>query len=357
MKKIIVVVALAVALTLAFAATASATSAKTWNYQEDYYSWGSVSGNGIGQVGFELGSGGSTTTVGLANTNPANPGVHANYQTTTAKCAICHSVHRAKSGGVKLLNTATATCAGCHIAGTSTVTNVVIAWGTTAAPLAGPHGSSTGGELTTCTNRACHTTSPHGANGSAYALFRSKLLTDAVDAQVADALADSANSGIDATFLAGTSGTADEQDAVRTGYTCASEGCHEQTQLPVIKAGWSELREVIYPLGNVPGNQILKTGHMTGSAPTTETLSAYAPIAGCTSCHEQADAATRTGYTFPHAQRATGTGSGTQNYLWMSIAGDTTDALTPMTNSNMKSMDGACLKCHRTTTEGIGLTH
>ena len=37
--------------------------------------------------------------------------------------------------------------------------------------------------------------------------------------------------------------------AVMVGYTCASEGCHEQTQLPVIKAGWAELREVIYPLG------------------------------------------------------------------------------------------------------------
>jgi len=346
MKKIIVVVALAVALTLAFAATASATSAKTWNYQEDYYSWGSSQGSGlnttttVGAAQSTLGSGGSTTTVGFANTNPANPGVHANYQTTTAKCAICHSVHRAKSGGVKLLNTATATCAGCHISGTSTVTNVVIAWGTVAAPLAGPHSSTNG----SCTSRACHTTSPHGANGSAYALFRSRLLTDAVDAQVADA-------------AAGTAGTADEQDAVRTGYTCASEGCHEQTQLPVIKAGWSELREQIYPLGNVPGNQILKTGHMTGTAATTETLSAYAPIAGCTSCHEQADGTTRTGYTFPHAQRATGAGAGTQTYLWMSIAGDTTDALIPMTNSNMKSMDGACLKCHRTTTQGIGVTH
>jgi len=355
MKKTILVVVLAVALTLAFAATASATSAKTWNYQQDYYSWGSTAGNGMSAVASEtLGQGGSASEAsGFANTNAANPGVHANYQTTTAKCGICHSVHRAKSGGVKLLNTATATCAGCHIAGTSTVTNVVIAWGTVAAPLAGPHSSSNG----SCTSRACHALSPHGAGGSSYALFRSKLLTDAVDAQVADALADSANSGIDAAFLAGTSGTADEQAAVRAGYTCASEGCHEQTQLPVIRAGWSELREQIYPLGNIPGNQILKTGHVTGSAATSEGASAYAPVAGCTSCHEQADAATRSGYTFPHAQKATGTGAGTQTYLWMNIAGQVGDPLVPMTNSNMKSFDGACLKCHRDGVDGIGLTH
>jgi len=353
MKKSFISLALAVALVLAFAATASATSAKTWNYQEDYYSWGSVSGNGIGQVGFELGSGGSTTTVGYANTNPTNPGVHANYQTTTAKCGICHSVHRAKSGGVKLLNASVATCAGCHISGTSTVTDVVIAWGTVAAPLAGPHSSTNG----SCTSRACHATSPHGAGGSTYALFRSKLLTAAVDAQVADALADSANSGIDAAFLAGTSGTADEQDAVRVGYTCASEGCHEQTQLPVIRKGWSELREQIYPLGNVPGNQVLKTGHMTGTAAANNAAGSYAPVAGCTSCHDQTDATTRSGYTFPHAQRATGAGAGLQTYLWYNIAGSTVDAPVAMENSNMKSFDGACLKCHRTATEGIGIDH
>ena len=134
-------------------------------------------------------------------------------------------------------------------------------------------------------------------------------------------------------------------------------GCHEQTQLPVIKAGWSELREVTYPLGNVTGNQIKKTGHMTGSAASSSGASAYAPIAGCTSCHDQADIATRTGYTFPHAQRATGTGAGTQTFLWYNIAGSTIDAAVPMTNSNMKSFDGACLKCHRTATEGIGITH
>ncbi len=368
MKKSFISLALAVALVLTFAATASATSAKTWNYQEDYYSWGSNFGNGIQNPEASAGSNDATNTLGnggmptVFNTNVANPGVHANYQTTTAKCGICHSVHRAKSGGTKLLNSATASCAGCHIAGASTVTDVVIAWGTDAAPLAGPHGSSSNGTDTptsSCATRACHATSPHGAGGSTYALFRSKLLTAAVDAQVADALADSANSGVTAAFLAGdmTGFSADEADSVRTGYTCASEGCHEQTQLPVIRKGWSELREQIYPLGNIAGNQILKTGHMTGTAAANNAAASYAPIAGCTSCHDQADGATRTGYTFPHAQRATGTGSGTQTFLWYTIAGSTVDAPVDMTTTNMKSFDGACLKCHNSGAAGIGITH
>jgi hypothetical protein len=218
-----------------------------------------------------------------------------------------------------------------------------------AAPLAGPHRSTNG----SCVDKACHATSPHGSGGSDYALFRSKLLTAAADLQVADALADSANSGIDAGLLAGTSGTVDEQAAVRAGYTCASAGCHTTTQLTVLKAGWSESRDTTHDAGV----QILKGGHVSGSAATSEGASAYAAVAGCTSCHDQVDTTTRSGYTFPHAQRATGAGAGVQTRLWMNIAGTTTDTPVPMTDSNMKSFDGACLKCHRTGTTGIGITH
>ena len=229
MKKTIFVMALAVVLVFALAATALATSAKTWNYQADYYSWGSVPGNGIPTSGTVTLGMAVDRVLGSANANPtAGGGVHSNYQTTTAKCGICHSVHRAKSGGVKLLNTATATCAGCHISGTSTVTNVVIAWGTVAAPLAGPHSSTSG----SCTDRACHATSPHGVGGSQYGVFSAKLLTAAVDAQVADAAADPTTSGVTAALLTGAGANTDftgASDAVRVGYTCASEGCHEQT--------------------------------------------------------------------------------------------------------------------------------
>lgn len=357
MKKSILVVALAVVLVFALAATALATSAKTWNYQADYYSWGSVSGNGIPSVTNTntLGEGGTitTATAPVLNSNPANPGVHAGYTTTTAKCGICHSVHRAKSGGVKLLNTATATCAGCHVSGTSTVTNVVIAWGTIAAPLAGPHDSSGSKGATSCTDKACHATSPHGANGSAYGLFASKLLTAAVDAAVSAAAANPTSSGVTAALLTGAGQSTNftgDSDAVRVGYTCNSAGCHEQTMLPVISAGWSEQRETVYPLGVT----IAKTGHMTGALPMGTV--AYAPVASCVSCHDQVDATTRSGHTFPHAQRATGAGSGQQTYLWYNISDTTTGTLDPMINSNMKSFDGACLKCHRTGTAGVGIT-
>ena len=367
MKKTMIVMAIAVVLVFALAATALATSAKTWNYQADYYSWGSVSGNGI-QVATgtantstnTLGLGGAVVTnasytSGIKNSNQTvGGGVHSNYTSTTAKCGICHSVHRAKAGGVHLLNTADASCAGCHISGTSTVTNVVIAWGTTAAKLAGPHSSASG----SCTARTCHATSPHGVGGSQYGLFNAKLLNAAVDAIVASAAAVPAQSGVTSALLLGAGQNAaftGASDAVRVGYTCNQEGCHEQSLFAVVNAGWSEFKEGQYP-GTEPWdlNGVKKTGHISVSAVGS---TAYTAASSCAGCHDQTDATTRSGYTFPHAQRATGAGAGVQTYLWYNIAGNTTDTKVPMQNTNMKSFDGACLKCHRTTASGVGITY
>jgi hypothetical protein len=362
MKKTLFVMALAVVLVFALAATALATSAKTWNYQADYYSWGSNYGNGI-QVSTgtantstnTLGLGGAVVTnasytSGILNSNQtAGGGVHSNYTSTTAKCGICHSVHRAKGDGVHLLNTSDATCAGCHISGTSTVTNVVVAWGTTAAKLAGPHSSASG----SCTSRSCHATSPHGVGGSEYGLFNAKLLNAAVDEAVSAAASNPASSGVTAALLTGAGANTNftgQADAVRIGYTCNQAGCHEQSQFAVIKAKWAENKEGVYP-GTEPWT-VSKTGHLSVSAVGT---TAYTAASSCAGCHDQTDSTTRSGYTFPHAQRATGAGAGVQTYLWYNIAGNTTDAKVPMQNQNMKSFDGACLKCHRTTTSGVGI--
>jgi len=147
--------------------------------------------------------------------NPTNPGPHANYLATTAKCGMCHSVHRAAGDGTKLLPTDDVTCAGCHTQGT-TVTSKIITWatlndgwvpafdgggeltnGSTAGGGGGPHNDSaatliedglwdgTGaipesnyepGHRYGCFTRRCHATNPHGANSSKYKLFAAKLL-------------------------------------------------------------------------------------------------------------------------------------------------------------------------------------
>ncbi len=70
----------------------------------DYYAWTTTPGPRD-----------TGTPLGEVGANPANPGAHANYLATTAKCGMCHSVHRAAGAGTKLLPTADATCAGCHV--------------------------------------------------------------------------------------------------------------------------------------------------------------------------------------------------------------------------------------------------
>lgn len=371
MKKTLIVIALAAALTLAFSATAFATSAKTWNYQEDYYSWGSTAGNGMSAVASEtLGQGGSAGEItGFANTNAANPGVHAGYLANTAKCGICHSVHRANATGTKLLNTATATCAGCHRAGASTVTKVLVTWQT-----GGPHSSGTDAS---CNSRGCHLNNPHGAGASQYKIFAAKLIgnmplvTDSgakADLSVAYAVANSGASGITADMLNGVTAIDNgTRQAIVVGYTCNSAGCHEQTMLPVINKNYAESRETTYP----SGLYTMKTGHITAAADASFTAgvtsgatahASFNPINGCTSCHDQTDSLTRTGFTFPHSQTAAGTsnlGAG-RAYLWMGIASNASGSdLTAMTDPNMKSFDGACLKCHRSSDglSGIGVSH
>ena len=315
----------------------------TWG-ADDYYSWTSTATVG----GAALGSLGA---------NPENPGVHAGYQATTAKCGICHSVHRANAAGTRLLDTATATCAGCHRAGTSTVTDVVVSWED-----GGPHGSGVDGS---CLSRSCHTSSPHGVGASEYAIFAAKLISDGVDAVLeatSGPLSNETSSGITVADLEAdpSSGwSAQVRSLVVSGYTCNQAGCHEQTMLAVVSKGWAEERAVT---PDAPyAAWVLKTGH-SGSAEASATHASYAPVAGCTSCHDQADAATRSGFTFPHSQTAHATASsntGTARaWLWMTYAGSLGATPTPVGEGD-KALDGTCLKCHRDTggTAGIGITH
>lgn len=352
MKKTITVLVLSVALVFAFAATANATSAKTWNYQADYYSWGSYSGNNYTV----------STTLGNIGANPTNPGVHGNYLANTAKCGICHSVHRANASGTKLLNTATATCAGCHKAGVSTVTNVLVTW-----QAGGPHSSGTDAS---CNSRLCHLNNPHGAGASDYKIFAAKLINNEtsmtasgakIDASIQAALANYTQSLITTADLnAEVTSTWDvyTRRAVVVGYTCNSWGCHEQTMLTVLNKNYSEDRLSQYPESF--GTEIPKTGHLT-SAAATSTHASYTSVTSCTSCHDQTDSLTRTGFTFPHSETPAGAsnlGAG-RAYLWMGYAGAKGDALTAMSTTDMKAYDGACLKCHRDTgsAAGIGIDH
>ena len=55
-------------------------------------------------------------------------------------------------------------------------------------------------------------------------------------------------------------------------------------------------------------NRDSKTGHVAGTFAAVPGSGSYAPIAGCTSCHDQTDAANTVAgnFTFPHGQTPTG---------------------------------------------------
>lgn len=321
---------------------------KTWSYP-DYYAWDTRRNPLLMEIG----------------ENPYNPGVHGNYLASTAKCGICHSVHRARADGVKLLNTADATCAGCHSAGVSTITAVVVSW-----QEGGPHGS---GDSASCLSRSCHLGNPHGAGGSQYKIVAAKLLSPEVDAALATAVSNESSSGIGLANLNAEVLTADggwdeaTRSAVRTGYTCNQAGCHVQTMLTVLEKGWAEQRLAASGDPEEPGAGpfVSKTGHLSRGTP--DGTSSFTPVTGCVSCHDQTDSATAgvsystvSGYTFPHSQTPTGVGNtgSDRAWLWMTIAGNAGgDDADFMRSPIDKAKDGACLKCHRDVGNraGIGL--
>ncbi len=383
-----------------------------FRYRRDYYKWTTTpgprdSGPALGSIG----------------DNPTNPGAHANYLATTAKCGMCHSVHRAAGDGVKLLPTSDATCAGCHTGGTAITAKIVTwtpydtewvpevdpanplypvgsaAWlaatdaqrvaaitNKTAAGGAanggGPHNDSaldliadgywdgTGdtpepsyelGHRYGCFTRRCHATNPHGANSSKYKIFASKLLfndpanddlegdgtyggLDAVwdDLGATDAAVErfvSANSSIMATTAAGditingAAPDANETHALVAGLTCGrpsnpstgEDECHAEAAYAIVDKGIKEDRN--HATGITSGNAYRtdntgaealgyggndnrdsKTGHVAGTFAAVPGAASYAPIAGCTSCHDQTDSANTVAgnFTFPHGQTPTG---------------------------------------------------
>lgn len=364
-RRSVLVIAMAVALVFLFAASAYAsflapTRARTWNWMADYYTWGSPIGSGV--------AGG--TLLSATGANPTNPGVHANYLANTAKCGVCHSVHRAAGDGVQLLGTNNPTCAGCHIIG-STVTNLVVNWG------GGPH---SGGNPLACQARACHINNPHGAGGSQYAIVAAALLNPATDALLVTPTANPVASGISVDELNAVAGSVwpdSTRSLVRTGYNCNI--CHSSTTLAVVNRGWADMRHT-----NAAGFAdplVPKQGHIGVAGITVDaaelwvsngvtttvvetTQTAFAGVSDCESCHDQTDPQTSTGFTFPHGQTtAAGAGSnmpdGTRAFLWMGWSGGVGQTLTPITTNDMKAYDGNCLKCHRNNagTAGVGLTY
>lgn len=324
MKKTIVL-ALAIVLLFAFAATAYATTAS------GYVAWSSAAPNNA----------------------PATP--HKGYASNTNKCAVCHAVHKASDTGQVLLRSTVAdACTYCHI-DTATGTGIVpffiyngnvaaYSADTTYAPFGGGVAHNTG-----CSN--CH--SVHGAytlDGSRSA----KILKDW----------DYAPWGRpNSTFVLAKWGSAAaiSSDANQNSQVTAwCSGCH-----PYFVEAYEST--ITYYSGFGVGGTASRTGSTLTSIKShimtdlaggytngvaniaSGTDVAWAPSVYCRSCHDAGSTDAVSGViaaSFPHY-----TG---QYYRFLTVG---ESMATSGSTNTTGTVDGMCLKCHRTGTgTGIGQT-
>lgn len=383
---------------------------------------------------------GTSTAVVIGAPSMTTP--HGNYATTSIKCQVCHSVHKAVQGGEKLLPGSAANgCIACH-GSTSTISSKKVAAGSN---LDNRHGAN-------CTNYLCHAESPHGVGISAYGAGQSAMFSDWSDfltaaalqsgstQQVVTARKDDADlegyvfdhvlvdiyqpglTGADATAVTAPVTAADiaRGRAIQTGYVCSDEGCHMNGSFNGLSANaylgawrpfvdattqataWTGLNDPLRgeqdPLyTGTYGSPNLRTrpisGHTLFTATQMVNETAWAQSNICKACHDATDA--RTGQAaFPHSNavwEATTTASATHtNYVlggltetlgaygytkkyndaaWFTIA-DKQGGTYQRTNTRRIdanwtatyapatiAMDGACLKCHRSATSGVGIDY
>lgn len=347
MKKTLLIVALAAVLVFAFATPAFAKYAG-YKAATQYVPWAEA--NALASMN--------------ADAALMAQGPHAGYATTTVKCAVCHSVHRA---GSKLLNEGAA-CAYCHTSvanGGGAVASDLISW---TATNGGPHSAR-------CANTDCHG-GPHGVGASTYAGSASRLLTAAGDAEVAELLAADTLVGgaVDMTTWNA------EARVIGTAGVCQRSGCHNNSMMGVVTAG-AATDVSVGTTQTVTGHRVIAAataqwdGPAYGSTMTSKAI-AFKPVEYCNSCHDLTDDNNAGKEAFPHAitdvvSAAQGKVAGHRNAVWLTAAPDSDTVSTVVGTYNDYSgtdgadayaagggiVDGVCLKCHKSSTAGLGITY
>jgi hypothetical protein len=349
MKRVSVLFTLVLILVVAFSATAgakyagyfldgAAKDASTTSTSPGYLSW-----SGAQEMMDEEG-----VTGAIASS------AHGGYITTTTKCAVCHSAHRALStNNVNKHLAASESCVQCHTTwGTGGATKL-IEWAEnngTAGSTGGPHASPGRG----CA--VCHTGGIHGLAPSQYWGMNAFMLGAVADTKIAAEVVDglnyeedyldpngSAGSG-QVWFFTGSSKSPDQgavasgtgvatyaaAKATATGYNCGQIGCHENSVFAMNAWGLTLQRDtgngVVGATGHKatpgikgsvdagcgpchPGNS--SGGYRFGAAPGSYSGGASSAAKGaidssraygCDQCHDLVGVATGT-TAFPHGNR------------------------------------------------------
>jgi hypothetical protein len=343
MKKTLLVLALALVLVFSLTAIAGAKYAGYWR-------GGYHSGNDPDTPGYLSWGGAKKQMTDRGVTDPtALSTPHGGYASTTTKCVVCHSTHRAVGGGAAVgqvknlfLTAGSDSCVQCHTTWGATPANLLVEWADSAA---GPHQSSGGCGV-------CHKGGVHGTGTSKYWGFNAFLLGAA-----ADSIADTEityqdrtiNGGTLLVSLDGSAGTSAQkwfweggtipttlggipsglnavqygaQRSLLTGWTCSQTGCHVNSvfantvwgQTYSRAATGSAVQSLMTGHSSVPaGNQNSGTnnsgcgpchvgsysaGYGLGSDGQTAASVGY----GCDQCHDMIGKATNS-TAFPHGNR------------------------------------------------------
>ena len=153
-----------------------------------------------GYISFSI----ATDIAALNNQTAMQSSAHGGYVTTTTKCMVCHSIHRATgipTGVPSATNhrylTGASACADCHAAWSPTASGTLVEWGQFSS---GPHDSGSNPGCTTC-----HKGGIHGSGTSKYNMNNVFMLGSEADAKIAAELDQLAYAPASVFFVAGKS--------------------------------------------------------------------------------------------------------------------------------------------------------
>ncbi len=253
---------------------------------------------------------------------------HGDYDTSTRKCGVCHSVHAAKPTGQVLLQSSIAdACSYCHVV--AGVSDIVVYDGLEAnykgtdwenAHNTGYPGSTNGG----CVD--CHQVHAASTRMTNNLDLTDKILWGEKESYFFDPKYDP---------------VAGAPLATDTKATALSKWC---TKCHVGGLTGYGFYATEYPADPLEGlyTHVMKDPEVYTRGSIAPTEVAYVSSQQCSSCHTSGYGTSK----WPHY---------TQGARFLVQAGDKSAAQTPV-SPGMTSYDGVCLRCHRDGARGVGLT-
>lgn len=274
---------------------------------------------------------GNSTYASWKDISAAMPGQspHGNYTTSSQKCKVCHSVHNASpTGEALLMSTVSDACAYCHV---SAKVSTYVVYGGVQGNYSGQdfqnaHNTGVAGTLQNgCAD--CHSVHAAYSQMTANNLLTEKILKG-------DRVFDDFNFNYDELAREPLS-----TDSYATALTKWCTKCHMSGT-----AGNYVYYANSYYLGiNTHVMKDFSTTYALASGETTQV--AWSTTAECSSCHtnQYGDGS----HAWPHYTAGA-------RFL---VSADPYNAVgQTATPINQTKMDGVCLRCHRDTTRGVGVT-